>query len=149
MRFVLFDMRRKRLNRLRTFVKAWKEAIEYKKYMVAASMTVLGFKKDCNRTLLKQCFDALRISKEEEKFILMTEALEGDCAPAIESLNKSIERKTQEAVRSGRKRGVDSIKNMIYRQVAEYFNKWKGVQQRNAVMIDKNLRDLIIRRWQQ
>ena len=68
-------------------MKAWKEAIEYKKYMVAASMTVLGFKKDCNRTLLKQCFDALRISKEEEKFILMTEALEGDCAPAIESLN--------------------------------------------------------------
>ena len=51
-------------------------------------MTVLGFKKDCNRTLLKQCFDALRISKEEEKFILMTEALEGDCQPAIESLNK-------------------------------------------------------------
>ena len=27
MRFVLFDMKRKRLNRLRTYVKAWKEAI--------------------------------------------------------------------------------------------------------------------------
>lgn len=47
--------------------------------MLAANMTVLGFKKDCNRSLLKTCFDALRQSKEEEKFILMEEALEGDC----------------------------------------------------------------------
>ena len=57
----------------------------------------------------------------------MSEALEGDCSPAIESLNKDIERKTQVAVRSGRNRGLNAIKNMIYRQVAEYFNKWKGV----------------------
>ena len=77
----------------------------------------------------------------------MTEALEGDCMPAIESVSKSIEKKTQQAVRSGRNRGLDAIKGMIYRQVAEYFNKWKGVQKRNAVMIDKNLKDLIIRRW--
>ena len=60
----------------------------------------------------------------------MSEALEGDCQPAIESLNKQIEVKTQQAVRSGRKRGLDSIKSMIYRQVAEYFNKWKNVQKR-------------------
>ena len=140
MRFVLFDMRRKRLNRLRTYVKAWKEGITYKKYMNGANMTVLAFKKDCNKSLLKMCFDALRVSKEEEKFMLMQEALEGDCAPAIESLNKQIEVKTQQAVRSGRKRGLDSIKNMIYRQVAEYFNKWKGVQQRSKTMIDGDLK---------
>jgi len=88
MRFVLFEMRRKRLNRLRTYVKAWKESNQYNKFMMAANMTVLGFKKDCNRSLLKMCFDAMRNSKEEEKLILMQECLEGDCAPAIESLNK-------------------------------------------------------------
>lgn len=141
-------MRRKRLNRLRTYVKAWKESNEYKKYMLAASMQVLGFKKDCNRSLLKQCFDALRQSKEEEKFMLMEEALESDCKPAIQSLNKQIEVKTQQAVRSGRKRGLEAVKNMIYRQVAEYFNKWKGVQQRKQVLINKNMKAMIIRRWQ-
>ena len=51
-------------------------------------MTVLGYKKDCNRSLLKTCFDAMRNSKEEEKLFLMQECLEGDTAPAIESLNK-------------------------------------------------------------
>ena len=83
MRFVLFDMRRKRLNRLRTYVKAWKESNQYRKFILAANMTVLGFKKECNQSMLKMCFDALRVSKEEEKLMLMSEALEGDCMPAI------------------------------------------------------------------
>ena len=60
MKFVLFDMRRKRLNRLRTYLKAWKESNQYRKFMLAANMTVLGFKKECNSSLLKMCFDALR-----------------------------------------------------------------------------------------
>mmetsp|Transcript_23761 Transcript_23761/g.29558 ORF Transcript_23761/g.29558 Transcript_23761/m.29558 type:complete len:417 (+) Transcript_23761:1050-2300(+) len=91
MKFVLFDMRRKRLNRLRTYVKAWKESNQYRKFMLAANMSVLGFKKECNQSMLKICFDALRTSKEEEKLMLMTEALEGDCMPAIQSLNKDVE----------------------------------------------------------
>ena len=91
MRFVLFDMRRKRLNRLRMYVKAWKESNQYKKFILAANMSVLGFKKDCNKSMLKTCFDALKHNKEEEKFMLMSEALEGDCLPAIESVSKDIQ----------------------------------------------------------
>ena len=48
-----------------------------------------------------------------------------------------------------KKRGLDAIKNMIYRQVAEYFNKWRGVQQHAAIKIDQNMKGMIIRRWQQ
>lgn len=94
MKFVLFDMRRKRHNRLRTYLKAWKESNQYNKFMLQANMTVLSFKKDCNRSLLKMCFDAMRNNKEEEKLLLMQECLEGDCTPAIQSLNKQIEQKT-------------------------------------------------------
>lgn len=116
--------------KLRMYVKAWKEAKQYNKFILQANITVLGFKKDCNRSLLKTCFDALKQSKEEEKFELMTEMLEGDCMPAIESVSKHVEKTTQSAVRSGRNRGLDAIKGMIYRQVAEYFNKWKNAQLR-------------------
>lgn len=80
--------------------------------------------------------------------MLMSEALEGDCQPAIESLNKDVERKTQVAVRSGKKRGLNAVKSMIYRQVAEYFNKWKGVLKRSNVMINDNLKQMLIKRWQ-
>ena len=34
MKFVLFEMRRKRLNRLRMYVKAWKESNQYNKFML-------------------------------------------------------------------------------------------------------------------
>ena len=87
-------MKRKRHNMLRTYVKAWREHNTYRKYMMHQNMSVLNFKKDCNSWLLKRCFDALRQNKEEEKFILMEQALEGDCQPAIEELNKKIEKKT-------------------------------------------------------
>ena len=147
MKFVLFDMKRKRLQRLRTYLKAWKEQNQYRKFMLAANMTVLGFKKECNASMLKMCFDALKQSKEEEKFMLMSEALEGDCQPAIESLNKDVERKTQVAVRTGKKRGLECFKAMIYRQVAEYFNKWKGVEKRAKNMINDRLKGMIIKRW--
>ena len=113
-----------------------------------ASKTVLSFKKDCNRSLLKMCFDAMRISKEEEKFVMMQEALEQDCDPAIESISKQIEQKTQQAVRSGRSRGCEAVKNMIYRRIAQYFYKWKGVKDRQSVMINQNMKDMIVRRWQ-
>lgn len=115
--------------------------------MLAANMSVLGFKKECNQSLLKLCFDALRQSKEEEKFMLMSEALEGDCAPAIEALNKEVAAKTSQAVRSGRNRGMHTIKNMIYRQVAEYFQKWKSALKARNVMLNKNMKGMMIRRW--
>lgn len=118
LRYNLKEMKRKRLNRLRMYYKAWRESNEYKRFMMQASIAALGFKKDCNKSMLKMCFDAMRISKEEEKFVMMTEALENDCLPAIETASKSIEKKTQQAVRSGRNRGLESIKAMIYRNVA-------------------------------
>ena len=52
------------------------------------------------------------------------------------------------AVRSGKKRGLAAIKAMIYRQVAEYFYKWKGGVKRANVMISQNLKQSIIKRWQ-
>lgn len=37
---------------------------------------------------------------------------------------------------------------MIYRRVAEYFNKWKGVQKRTGVKINETLKGTIIKRFQ-
>ena len=68
MRFILFDMRRKRLNRLRTFFKAWRESNEYKRYMLGAQMTVLAFKKDCNKSLEQRKHSVENTSLQWETF---------------------------------------------------------------------------------
>ena len=139
-------MKRKRHNMLRTYVKAWREQNEYRKYMMGQNMSVLNFKKDCNSWLLKRCFDALRQNKEEEKFMLMESALEGDCQPAIEEMNKQIEAKTKVAVRSGKSRGLTCAKNHINAYMASYFFHWKKVLTEQDVGINRNLKDMVIRR---
>ena len=97
---------------------------------------------------MKACFDALRQSKEEEKHLLMVEALEGDCQPAIEALSKSVETKTNVAVRQSKSRGCHAVKAILYRRIGEYFNKWKDAQVHKKTKINDNLRARIIRRWQ-
>mmetsp|Transcript_18535 Transcript_18535/g.24897 ORF Transcript_18535/g.24897 Transcript_18535/m.24897 type:complete len:189 (+) Transcript_18535:511-1077(+) len=37
---------------------------------------------------------------------------------------------------------------MIYRQVAEYFNKWKGVLKRHSVKVNESMKAMLIKRWQ-
>lgn len=118
-------MKRKRHQRLRSYVKAWREQNVYSKYMKKQNSAVLTFKKDCNSWLLKRCFDALRQHKEEEKFILMEQALEGDCQPAIDEMNRQIEQKTNTAVRSGKSRGLTCATNNINAYMASYFFHWK------------------------
>ena len=110
---------------LRSYVKAWREQNVYSKYMKKQNSAVLTFKKENNSWLSKKCFDALRQHKEEEKFILMEQALEGDCQPAIDEMNKQIEQKTNTAVRSGKSRGLACAKNNINAYMASYFFHWQ------------------------
>ena len=134
---------------LRTYVKAWREHNTYRKYMMHQNMSVLNFKKTSNSWLLKRCFDTLRQNKEEEKLFLMETALEGDCQPAIEEFNKQIEKKTKQAVQSGRKRGLDAASKNIKAYLSSYFQHWKQVHQDKEVGINKNLKAMIIRRFNQ
>lgn len=87
MKIVTDDMRRKRHQRLKTYLKAWREQNEYRKYMMASNTVLQTYKRTCNEWLIKRCWDALRQNKEQEKHLLMKEALENDCQPAIENLN--------------------------------------------------------------
>ena len=124
-RLATASMKRKRQNMLRTYVKAWREHNTYRKYMMHQNMTVLSFKKTGNSWLLKRCFDVLRQNKEEEKLFLMETALEGDCQPAIEEMNKQIERKTKQAVKSGKSRGLQAASKNIKAYLSSYFQHWR------------------------
>lgn len=64
------------------------------------------------------CFDALRVSKEHVKLEMMTEAYETDFTPAIDNLQKEVQRKEQQVDRSCRNRGVNAIKAKFYRNLA-------------------------------
>ena len=82
------ELRRKRLNKLRTYMKAWRESKQYKKFMMASNLTALKYKMTTNNNLLKQCFHALRQHKEDTKLSVMTEAFECNLTPENEELSK-------------------------------------------------------------
>lgn len=52
------------------------------------SLAHLG--KSCNQRLVAACFQALRQNKENEKYNLMLESLNGNYEPAMRSLEESI-----------------------------------------------------------
>lgn len=85
---------------MKTYLKAWREHNEYKKFMVHSNGVLQTYRHSCNEWLLKRCWDALRQNKETEKHLLMREALENDCQPAIDNLNKNIGEKSDQADRS-------------------------------------------------
>lgn len=76
----------------------------------------------------------------------MEQALEGDCNPAMEELNKQIEKKTNVAVRSGKNRGLNCFRNNFNAYMASYFFHWKKVLANQDIGINKNLKDMVIRR---
>ena len=80
----VFETKRKRLNILRSYYKAWRESNQYRRYMIDQNVSVMHFRKQCNTNLVKACFDALRHQKEVEKHLLMVSALEDETLPAIE-----------------------------------------------------------------
>lgn len=45
--------------------------------------------------------------------MLMTQALAGDCNPAIDALNRDINRVTNQAMTQSKRRSIEAIKKMI------------------------------------
>lgn len=85
----------------------------------------MHFRKQCNTGLLKMVFDALRHNKEEEKFTLMTTALEDETNPVIESLNKEIEVKETVEMRTGQTRAINAMQKQLRARIGSYFLKWR------------------------
>jgi hypothetical protein len=98
---------------------------------------------------MKQCFDALRKNKEEEKVMIMEEALNGDCMPAIEMVSKDIKKKEKQAVQSGRSRACKNIEKTLSLWVRSYFKKWKEVTQYKEIGMKKEMKDRLLRMFRQ
>ena len=88
----------------------------------------MHFRKQCNRSLLKMTFDALRHEKEVEKHHLMLSALEDETLPAIDELNRTIEEKTNNEDRTLKTRALNTMQNMLRTWIGSYFHKWHNMK---------------------
>lgn len=59
-RYQVYETRRKRLNILFHSVKAWRDFITHRKFLMGAGVAALEFKKQNEVSLLKACYDAMK-----------------------------------------------------------------------------------------
>jgi hypothetical protein len=67
--------------------KGWKDAIAYRKYMMGQNVNTSSLLKNIDQNRLKECFEALRIHKEQIKYELMENQLVDETNPSIKKLN--------------------------------------------------------------
>jgi hypothetical protein len=53
---------------------------------MGTNVAALHFKRSCDSTIMKQCFDAMRVHKEQEKLNKVNSMLNSDELPLIEAL---------------------------------------------------------------
>ena len=83
------------------------------------------FRRQCNISLLKSCFDALRNEKETEKHMLMMQALDSETLPVIENLNQQITDKLNAEDRTMKTRALTVMQKMLRVYIGSYFYKWQ------------------------
>ena len=64
----VMEVKRKRFNILFHSLKAWKDHLSQQKFMMGANVVALQFRRNCDYSLKKHCFDAFRKHKELERF---------------------------------------------------------------------------------
>ena len=77
----------------------------------------------------------------------MTEALEGDCIPAMESLSKDVSRIQNVAVRSELKRRSNTVARLLYTRIGEYFQLWKSHTHGFKSAMNSRIKDQILRQY--
>ena len=77
--------------------------------------------------------------------MIMEEALNGDCMPAMDVMSKEIKKKEKQAVQHGRSRACKNIDKTLKIWIRGYFKKWKEVTQYKNIGMSQDLKDRIIR----
>lgn len=62
-------------------------------------------------------------------------------------MNTVIEKEAVLALRKRKQTALASLSRMANSKLYSYFNHWRGVQERSEVMIQKNFRELLCRRY--
>lgn len=74
------------------------------------------------------CFQALRLNKEDEKFELMKQSLNGNYEPALHQLEESIRIRSEQALKKRKLRSLQTLDKQSRSKIQSYFNHWKLVE---------------------
>lgn len=93
-----------------------------------------------NIRLMVSCFQALRLNKEDEKFELMKQSLNGNYEPALNQLEESIRIRSEQALKKRKIRSLLTLDKQSRSKIQSYFTHWKFVEIGAQSKIRNNLK---------
>lgn len=112
---------------------------------MSSNLVALHFKRNCDTSIIKQCFDALREHKEQEKFQKVNDILNDEELPMIEQLQNQnedfeVQRKFKEKTKA-----CEAVKKMMSKQLFGYFLHWKEITEDYKEKLRTTIKDKIIK----
>lgn len=117
----------RRLTRLALIFKAWKDGLEYHKYMMGQNVQTNHLNKYCSKRLLSSVFMELRLSKELQKFVLLNENLQNKLIPECSRIQSDILGIATQTLKKRKIRGMKCLARYSLSGAAGYFNKWRQI----------------------
>ena len=109
------------------------------------TLSALGFEIQVNRSLLKQCFDALRQNKEEEKYEFVRDKLGHAIEPECEDLRNKINQINAKDDANMRQRATKAFITLFGKQLSQAFYRWKHCATYKAVELDQNFKMRLVK----
>jgi hypothetical protein len=142
-----YILKAKRQNTLFHSVKYWKDYLRYQKFLMGGNVLALRFRKNCDTSLLKSCFDAFRQHKEEEKFLRVHHLLHEVELPLIQELSSITEDAIVNNKFKAKQRACEAVKMCMAKTLSGYFLHWKAINENYKEKLRTSLKDRIIRTY--
>ncbi|CDW80517.1 UNKNOWN [Stylonychia lemnae] len=144
-RGVITDVKAKRISILN---RSWKNMRIYtftRKQMRGQTWSILREERKRRENLVKCCFDAMRQHKQQEKLIQVTSLLNEIEIPQKQEANNAIKEVSQQNKSKSKEQGLKAIQKCFGKQINQYFQKWCQFTEYKRNLINKNLKQMIIR----
>jgi hypothetical protein len=114
---------------------------------MGGNVLALRFKRNCDTSLLKACFDAFKQHKEEEKFLRSHHLLNEVELPLIEDLTAETEDISVNSKFKEKSRACEAVKRCMAKRLNGYFSHWKNFNELYKEKLRTSLKDRIIKAY--
>ena len=114
---------------------------------MSSNVLAMRFRKNCDTSLLKACYDAFKQHKEEEKFLRVHHILHEVEIHLIQDLlaeNEDIEVNSKFKAKS---RACEAVKKQMSKTLIGYFDHWKAVNELYKEKLRTTIKDRIIKAY--
>lgn len=85
----------------------------------------MGFVEENKGMTITQCFNALKVHKEQKKLEILKQSLKNEMDPAIEEHSSFNKGKASKLQKSQQNRAGQIVTNMLGKRLFAYFEHWK------------------------